>query len=180
MERIYRRSRFFATKKRRRHQEELDKIDSTPGSIVKTINGTNKHNDLSKQDQHQGKHQDQDNDASKQANKSDEQASSSASASANASGGYDCLTPLTRSRLNTLAQIGEDWLYLALLGIIMALLSLSMDSVITLFLGTRIWLSEEASEQNLLLQYLAWCVTPILLVTFSTGFVHLCSPTVSQ
>jgi hypothetical protein len=95
------------------------------------------------------------------------------------SGFYDCLTPMTRSRLNTLAQIGEDWLYLALLGIIMALLSLFMDSMITMFLGTRIWLSEEMSEQNLLLEYLAWCLVPVLLVTFSTGFVHLCSPTVS-
>lgn len=92
---------------------------------------------------------------------------------------YDCLTPMTRSRLNTLAQIGEDWLYLALLGIIMALLSLFMDSMITMFLGTRIWLSDEMGEQNLLLQYLAWCLVPVLLVTFSTGFVHLCSPTVS-
>uniref|UniRef100_A0A6G1SEG5 Chloride channel protein 2 n=1 Tax=Aceria tosichella TaxID=561515 RepID=A0A6G1SEG5_9ACAR len=90
---------------------------------------------------------------------------------------YDCLTPMTRSRLNTLAQIGEDWLYLALLGIIMALLSLFMDSMITMFLSTRIWLSEEMSEQNLFLEYLAWCLVPILLVTFSTGFVHLCSPT---
>lgn len=86
---------------------------------------------------------------------------------------------MIQSRLRTLAQIGEDWLYLAMLGIIMALLSLFMDSIITMFLGTRIWLSDEMSDQNLLLEYLAWCLVPILLVTFSTGFVHLCSPTVS-
>lgn len=89
----------------------------------------------------------------------------------------DCLTPIARSRLATLAQIGEDWLYLALLGIIMALLSFSMDSIITLFLETRLWLSQEMEGHNLLVQYLAWCITPILLVAFSTGFVHLCSPT---
>jgi len=89
----------------------------------------------------------------------------------------DCLKPITRGRLATLAQIAEDWLYLALLGIIMALLSFSMDSIITLFLNTRLWLSNEMVEHNLLVQYLAWCITPILLVTFSTGFVHLCSPT---
>lgn len=85
-----------------------------------------------------------------------------------------------RSRLSTLAQIGEDWLYLALLGIIIALLSFSMDSIITLFLNTRLWLSAETRDHNLLVQYAAWCATPILLVTFSTGFVHLCSPTVSS
>lgn len=93
---------------------------------------------------------------------------------------HDCLAPISRSRLSTLAQIGEDWLYLALLGIIMALISFSMDTVITMFLNTRLWLSEELSHHGVLLQYLAWCLTSILLVTFSSGFVHLCSPTVSK
>lgn len=82
-----------------------------------------------------------------------------------------------KSRLATLAQIGEDWLYLALLGTIMALLSFSMDSVITLFLNTRLRLFRDISPDNQLIQYLGWCVTPIVLVTFSSGFVHLCSPT---
>lgn len=91
----------------------------------------------------------------------------------------DWLKPISKSRLSTLAQIGEDWLYLALLGIIMALLSFSMDAIITSFLNTRLWLTNEMSNYHVLLQYTAWCVTPILLVTFSTGFVHLCSPTVS-
>lgn len=84
-----------------------------------------------------------------------------------------------KTRLATLAQIGEDWLYLALLGIIMALLSFYMDSVITLFLNTRLWLFKDLSEDNLFIQYLGWCVAPIVLVTFSSAFVHLCSPTVS-
>lgn len=89
------------------------------------------------------------------------------------------LPPTARTRLATLAQIGEDWLYLALLGTIMALLSFSMDSVITLFLNTRLWLFKDLSEDNTLIQYVGWCLTPIVLVTFSSGFVHLCSPTVS-
>lgn len=84
-----------------------------------------------------------------------------------------------RNRLATLSQIGEDWLYLALLGTIMALLSFSMDSVITLFLNTRLRLYRDVSEDSILVQYLGWTVTPIVLVSFSTGFVHLCSPTVS-
>lgn len=88
--------------------------------------------------------------------------------------------PSARTRLATLAQIGEDWLYLALLGTIMALLSFSMDSVITLFLNTRLWLFKDLSEDNTLIQYVGWCLTPIVLVTFSSGFVHLCSPTVSS
>lgn len=88
-------------------------------------------------------------------------------------------SPSARSRLATLAQIGEDWLYLALLGTIMALLSFSMDTVITLFLNTRLWLFKDLSEDNTIIQYVGWCLTPIVLVSFSSGFVHLCSPTVS-
>lgn len=84
---------------------------------------------------------------------------------------------MTRSKLTTLAQIGEDWLYLALLGIIMALLSFSMDTIITLFLNTRLWLFKDLNGDSILIQYLCWCITPIVLVTFSSGFVHLCSPT---
>lgn len=85
----------------------------------------------------------------------------------------------SKSRLAILAQIGEDWLYLALLGTIMALISFSMDSVITLLLNTRLRLFKDVSNNSPFLKYLAWCVTPIVLVTFSSGFVHLCSPTVS-
>lgn len=84
-----------------------------------------------------------------------------------------------RHRLATMAQIGEDWLYLALLGTIMALLSFSMDSIITLFLNTRLWLSQDFSKDSIVIQYIGWCSTPIVLVAFSSGFVHLCSPTVS-
>lgn len=85
-----------------------------------------------------------------------------------------------RTRWAYLVQIGEDWLYLALLGTIMAVLSFSMDTVITLFLNTRLWLYNDFNGDNLFVQYLGWCVTPIVLVTFSSGFVHLCSPTVSN
>lgn len=59
---------------------------------------------------------------------------------------------VSKTRLATLAQIGEDWLYLALLGIIMALLSFSMDSIITLFLGTRLWLFKDLSADSLIIQ----------------------------
>lgn len=91
--------------------------------------------------------------------------------------GSSLFAPRNRGRLATLAQIGEDWLYLALLGVIMASLSFSMDSVITLFLNTRLWLFKDLSENNIFVQYIGWCLTPIVLVTFSSGFVHLCSPT---
>lgn len=87
---------------------------------------------------------------------------------------------LIRSKLKTLLQIGEDWLYLALLGIIMALISFSMDTIIALFLNTRLRLYQDLADYSPLIQYVGWCLTPIVLVTFSSGFVHLCSPTVSS
>lgn len=86
---------------------------------------------------------------------------------------------LIRTKLKTLAQIGEDWLYLALLGIIMALISFSMDTIISLFLNTRLRLYQDLNDYSLIIQYVGWCLTPIVLVSFSSGFVHLCSPTVS-
>lgn len=86
---------------------------------------------------------------------------------------------VVKSKLKTLAQIGEDWLYLALLGIIMAVISFSMDTIIALFLNTRLRLYQDLNDHSYLIQYVGWCLTPIVLVTFSSGFVHLCSPTVS-
>lgn len=86
---------------------------------------------------------------------------------------------VSMNRLATMAQIGQDWLYLALLGIIMALLSFSMDSVISLFLDTRLRLFKDLNVDLMVVKYLAWCIMPIILVAFSSGFVHLCSPTVS-
>lgn len=83
-----------------------------------------------------------------------------------------------KSRLAALALIGEDWMYLASLGAIMALISFAMDSVITMFLNNRLWLFKNLNNDNLIIQYLGWSVPPIVLVSFSTGFVHLCSPTV--
>lgn len=84
-----------------------------------------------------------------------------------------------KQKLTSLYQIGQDWLYLALLGTTMAVLSFSMDQVINLFLNTRLWVFEDLANSNLVARYLAWSTTPLVLVIFSTGFVHLCSPTVS-
>lgn len=87
---------------------------------------------------------------------------------------------IIKSRLAALAQIGEDWLYLASLGAIMALISFSMDGIIAMFLSNRLWLFHDLTTDNLIIQYLGWCVPPIVLVSFSAGFVHLCSPTVGS
>ncbi|KAL5015355.1 hypothetical protein ScPMuIL_009625 [Solemya velum] len=71
--------------------------------------------------------------------------------------------------------IGEDWIFLALLGVLMALLSFSMDFIIEKCQEAKLWLYEELSF-SVALQYLAWISYSILFILFATGFTHLVSP----
>lgn len=75
----------------------------------------------------------------------------------------------------TFARIGEDWIFLAMLGIIMALLSYIMDRVIHYCTKTRLFLYESSGD-HLAMQYFAWVTTSISLILFATGFVHLVAP----
>lgn len=76
----------------------------------------------------------------------------------------------------TFAKIGEDWLFLALMGIIMAILSFGMDYLIQQLQRSRMWLYEELLGDNLFFKLIGWCILPLLLVLFSAGFVHIVSP----
>ncbi|ESO07524.1 hypothetical protein HELRODRAFT_131097, partial [Helobdella robusta] len=70
---------------------------------------------------------------------------------------------------------GDDWIFLTLLGIIMALLSFVMDILIERFHIARIWLYNMSSP-NVYLQYFSWMIAPLILVLFSTGFTRIVSP----
>ncbi|RWS27823.1 chloride channel protein 2-like protein [Leptotrombidium deliense] len=76
----------------------------------------------------------------------------------------------------TFSRIGEDWVFLALLGIIMALLSFLMDRVIELCSETRMRLYNDLTGNNIFLKYLSWTLTPICLILFASGFVHIVAP----
>ena len=76
---------------------------------------------------------------------------------------------------HTFAKIGEDWAFLALLGLIMAVLSFIMDYTIAMCGHARHWLVEDLVE-NIYLQFVAWVSLPVLLILFSAGFVHLVAP----
>ncbi|KAK5638942.1 hypothetical protein RI129_013237 [Pyrocoelia pectoralis] len=76
---------------------------------------------------------------------------------------------------HTFAKLGEDWVFLALLGIIMAILSYIMDKGIAVCSKARIWLYRDITEHPVL-QYLAWVTLPVCLILFSAGFVHLVAP----
>lgn len=76
---------------------------------------------------------------------------------------------------NTFARLGEDWFFLAFLGVISSLLSFSMDYVISMCQKSRIWLYRDLTEHPVL-QYLAWVTLPLCLILFSSGFVHITAP----
>ncbi|GBM33278.1 Chloride channel protein 2 [Araneus ventricosus] len=76
---------------------------------------------------------------------------------------------------NTFARLGEDWFFLAFLGVISSLLSFSMDYAISMCQKSRIWLYRDLTAHPFL-QYLAWVTLPMCLILFSAGFVHVTAP----
>ncbi|XP_030077963.1 chloride channel protein ClC-Kb isoform X1 [Microcaecilia unicolor] len=74
-----------------------------------------------------------------------------------------------------LFRVGEDWYFLFALGVIMALLSFSMDFTVSKLQNAHRWLYQELGDQ-VLLKYLSWTVYPIALTAFSTGFAQSITP----
>uniref|UniRef100_A0A4W6DCU6 Chloride voltage-gated channel 1 n=1 Tax=Lates calcarifer TaxID=8187 RepID=A0A4W6DCU6_LATCA len=70
------------------------------------------------------------------------------------------------------AWMGEDWIFLVLLGLTMALVSWSMDYANCF---SYKWMHGEL-KGNVALQYLAWVTYPMILVMFASLFCHLVSP----
>ncbi|KAM9806436.1 chloride channel protein 1-like isoform 2-T2 [Syngnathus typhle] len=84
----------------------------------------------------------------------------------------DCLVRVQRYIVN---KIGEDWIFLVLLGLTMALVSWSMDYASAKSLQAYKWMHGEL-KGNVALQYLAWISYPMILVMFASLFCHLVSP----
>ncbi|KAM9299542.1 chloride channel protein ClC-Kb [Gastrophryne carolinensis] len=74
-----------------------------------------------------------------------------------------------------LFRVGDDWYFLFALGVIMALISFTMDFTVSKMLNAHRWLQQELGD-HLLLRYLSWIVYPIALVCFSTGFAQSITP----
>ncbi|XP_059494044.1 chloride channel K isoform X2 [Stegostoma tigrinum] len=74
-----------------------------------------------------------------------------------------------------LFQIGDDWYFLFILGVLMALISFALDFTVVKLLRAHRWLFEQM-ESSTLLQYISWTVYPIAMTTFSTGFSQCVSP----
>uniref|UniRef100_A0A3Q3GQY9 Chloride channel, voltage-sensitive 1a n=1 Tax=Kryptolebias marmoratus TaxID=37003 RepID=A0A3Q3GQY9_KRYMA len=71
-------------------------------------------------------------------------------------------------------RLGEDWIFLVLLGITMALVSWTMDYASAKSLQYK-WIYGEL-RGNIPLQYLAWVSYPLIFILFSSLFCHLVSP----
>ena len=71
--------------------------------------------------------------------------------------------------------LANDYSFLLILGTLMAALSFGIDFVIQRFQLAQIYLYQLVGF-SVVLQYILWVFFPLLLITFSVGFVHLVSP----
>ncbi|NXA41895.1 CLCN1 protein, partial [Eudromia elegans] len=72
-------------------------------------------------------------------------------------------------------KLGEDWIFLILLGLVMALVSWGMDYASAKSLQAYKWMYREL-HPNVAMQYLAWVTYPLVLILFAAIFCHLVSP----
>ncbi|XP_010225434.1 PREDICTED: chloride channel protein 1-like, partial [Tinamus guttatus] len=72
-------------------------------------------------------------------------------------------------------KFGEDWIFLILLGLVMALVSWGMDYASAKSLQAYKWMYREL-HPNVAMQYLAWVTYPLVLILFAAIFCHLVSP----
>ncbi|GAB0177498.1 chloride channel protein 1 [Grus japonensis] len=72
-------------------------------------------------------------------------------------------------------KLGEDWIFLVLLGLVMALVSWGMDYASAKSLQAYKWMYREL-HPNVPMQYLAWVSYPLVLILFAAIFCHLVSP----
>uniref|UniRef100_A0A452IUW2 Uncharacterized protein n=1 Tax=Gopherus agassizii TaxID=38772 RepID=A0A452IUW2_9SAUR len=74
-----------------------------------------------------------------------------------------------------ISKVGEDWIFLILLGLVMALVSWAMDFTIATCLQAQKWMYG-GLDTNIFLQYMAWVTYPVVLITFSAGFTQILAP----
>uniref|UniRef100_A0A8C9Y4F0 Chloride voltage-gated channel 1 n=1 Tax=Sander lucioperca TaxID=283035 RepID=A0A8C9Y4F0_SANLU len=86
-----------------------------------------------------------------------------------------CQDCFARVRRYIVTKMGDDWIFLVLLGLTMALVSWSMDYASAKSLQAYKWMHGEL-KGNVPLQYLAWVTYPMILVMFASLFCHLVSP----
>ncbi|XP_041751884.1 chloride channel protein 2 [Coregonus clupeaformis] len=86
-----------------------------------------------------------------------------------------CHVCKSRCQKFLISRVGEDWIFLILLGLVMALVSWVMDYAIAFCQQAQKWMYG-GLDSNMLLQYLAWVTYPVVLITFSAGFTQILAP----
>ncbi|KAM6969782.1 chloride channel protein 2-like [Aplochiton taeniatus] len=86
-----------------------------------------------------------------------------------------CRICTVRCQKFVISRVGEDWIFLILLGLLMAMVSWAMDFCIALCLQAQKWMYG-GLDSNVFLQYLAWVTYPVVLITFSAGFTQILAP----
>uniref|UniRef100_A0A8C0ZEI4 Chloride voltage-gated channel 1 n=1 Tax=Cyanistes caeruleus TaxID=156563 RepID=A0A8C0ZEI4_CYACU len=75
----------------------------------------------------------------------------------------------------TLLKLGEDWIFLVLLGLVMALVSWGVDYASAKTVQAYKW-TYRALHPNVPLQYVVWVAFPLGLILFAASFCHFVSP----
>ncbi|KAK9880654.1 hypothetical protein WA026_011893 [Henosepilachna vigintioctopunctata] len=75
---------------------------------------------------------------------------------------------------HTIGKLGEDWVFLAFLGFIMALISYGIDKLVLVFMNSRLYLYNMG--YNMSSKYFGWILLPFCLIMFNVGFVHIVGP----
>uniref|UniRef100_A0A672JBJ1 Chloride channel, voltage-sensitive 2a n=1 Tax=Salarias fasciatus TaxID=181472 RepID=A0A672JBJ1_SALFA len=86
-----------------------------------------------------------------------------------------CQSCASRCQKFLISRVGEDWIFLILLGLLMALVSWVMDYAIAFCQEAQKWM-HGGLDSNMLLQYIAWVTYPVVLITFSAGFTQILAP----
>ncbi|KAK9520462.1 hypothetical protein VZT92_020347 [Zoarces viviparus] len=86
-----------------------------------------------------------------------------------------CRIYTVRCQKFLISRVGEDWIFLILLGLFMALVSWVVDFCIAICLQAQKWMYG-GLDSNVFLQYLAWVTYPVVLITFSAGFTQILAP----
>ncbi|XP_069993071.1 chloride channel protein 2 isoform X4 [Penaeus vannamei] len=77
---------------------------------------------------------------------------------------------------HTFARLGEDWVFLFILGTVMATISFLIDDIIMIFFGTRMRLHTYLGDIHWGLQLFSWVSIPTLLVIFAAAFCQWMAP----
>ncbi|XP_066457594.1 chloride channel protein 1 [Eleutherodactylus coqui] len=86
-----------------------------------------------------------------------------------------CHACVQRVKKYFIKKLGEDWIFLVLLGLVMALVSWSMDYASAKSLQAYRWMYQGVAH-NVWYQYMAWVSYPLVLILFAAVFCHLVSP----